>query len=247
MTAGATVGSHRPAGGATSTAYRYTSSPHMGLPNPSRATSLFPSTVTQTRESPTNVVTSPVPMTTLRIVQASRTYTLEPSLHIDVGDWNRASGPIPSTWLDSCWGDPAKVVTSAVAIEIFRIVKLLPSATYRFPPLAQMPDGPLKRAAVPRPSRLPNPPSGPVKWVTIPSPRSERGVGSISNRTTLPIDSPVTEIVRSPASPRSVTLTTIDVESFSRTPLMITPVPLKVTVVSWVKPEPVRARFSVAP
>jgi len=110
-----------------------------------------------------------------------------------------------------------------------------------------MPVGTLKRAAVPRPSRLPRPPSGPLKWLTIPSERFEKGVGSISNGTALIMDPPVTEIVRSPAAPRSVTLTTSDVESLSRIPLMTTPVPLKVTVVFWVKPEPVRVRFNVAP
>src|SRR5262249_41047434 len=112
-----------------STEYRYTSSPHMGPPGRSRATSLLPSTVRQSRTSPMNVVTSRVAKTTLRIEQRSRTYKLEPSLHVDVGYWNRASGPIPSTSSNRCWGDPDKVVTSAVAIEIFRIVKLLPSTT----------------------------------------------------------------------------------------------------------------------
>src|SRR2546425_10263866 len=92
MTAGATVVLPLTPTSGGSTEYRYTSSPHMGLPNPSRATSLLPSTIRQSRKSPTNVVTSPVAMTTLRIVQASRTYTLEPSLHIDVGDWNREIG-----------------------------------------------------------------------------------------------------------------------------------------------------------
>src|SRR5205814_2349316 len=46
-----------------------------------------------------------------------------------------------------------------------------------------MPEGALKRAAVPRPSRLPIPPSGPVKWLTTRSWLAPKPLVTPTNRT----------------------------------------------------------------
>jgi hypothetical protein len=62
-----------------------------------------------------------------------------------------------------------RVVTAPVATTIFRMARLFPSATKRFPaPSLARPIGVLKRAAVPVPSVLPEIPGDPARVVTAP-------------------------------------------------------------------------------
>src|SRR6185369_3227564 len=85
------------------------------------------------------------------------------------GPFNRASVPVPS--VAPCFpGAPTKVVTAQSVPDgvIFRIVKLLVSATYKLPELSRVrPNGPLNRAATPMPSFVPGAhPAQPATVVT---------------------------------------------------------------------------------
>ncbi len=82
---------------------------------------------------PAKVVTAPEETTIFRIAQPSDTKTLPaPSAARPSGLENCAAGPMPST-VPCMPGEPARVVTSPVDTTIFRIVKLLLSATNRLP------------------------------------------------------------------------------------------------------------------
>src|SRR5712671_5567014 len=91
---------------------------------------------------------------------------------------NRAFVPMPSM-LPLCAGAPAKVFTSLVAIETWRMLN--PSITYRLLLSDHTPEGYEKRASVPRASRVPVPPSGPLKVLTAAAPGGfVSGLGRIS-------------------------------------------------------------------
>src|SRR5437016_963276 len=70
------------------------------------------------------------------------------------GRWNRAALPVPSV-TPATPASPANVLTTPAGV-IFRIVKLLLSATKKFPALSIATSvGPLNSAALPVPSTLP--------------------------------------------------------------------------------------------
>src|SRR6266581_3734058 len=124
---------------------------------------------------PARVVTTPVAMTIRRMLLPLRaaTYRLVPLLSMakPLGPLNVAAVPVPSALPAAPVVLPARVVTTAEAMTIRRMVWLVLSATYRLVPLLSMarPVGRLNRAAVPVPSTLPAVPAVlPARVVTTP-------------------------------------------------------------------------------
>src|SRR6266704_1231145 len=123
---------------------------------------------------PARVVTTPVAMTIRRMLLPLRaaTYRLVPLLSMakPLGPLNVAAVPVPSALPAAPVVLPARVVTTAEAMTILRMLLPLRAATYRLVPLLSMakPPGLLNVAAAPVPSAPPLVPAVPASVVTTP-------------------------------------------------------------------------------